>query len=44
MTWLRIDAGALSLVVKIDSNTGRIAGAWLGLAGRLVADVRVGIA
>ena len=42
MTWLRVDAGLFSLVVKVDG--GRSVGAWLGVRGVLVADVRVGLA
>ena len=42
MTWHKVDAGLFSLVVKVDG--GRIVGAWLGVLGVLVADVRVGLA
>jgi len=41
-SWHRVDAGRFVLVVKVDG--GRVAGAWLAVGSRLVAEVRAGLA
>ena len=42
MTWLKVDSGRLSLLVKIDAAKGRVVGAWLAVGRLLLVDVRVG--